>query len=215
MAKSSANSNLINKTIYQDIFPKELSKSDIRRIEILRGAILAYSNVDFDHVSYDDVAKPAKTSSRLVQHYFPSKDALFEAAMKMIRAQYQLDTVEAFHKIKDPEKKFFEYIKAALNWPAAQPVHVRAWFLFYLVCSHKAKFKKMHAELALMGAERIKGILGAFIDKPDLELHFIAKTVQRLITGSLIEVCSEQSIPDLERTKNELAKACLLLIKNA
>ena len=214
MAKRTSRSE-ITREIYSELFPPTPSKSDKRRKEIIEGAIQAYAAIDYEHLSFDDIAKPAKTSRRLVQHYFPEKNELFAISMKMVRSQYQALVIEAFSKIEDPEKKFCEYVRAAVSWPKFLPTHVHAWFLYYLVCAQQPKLRKLHEELAKMGEERIASLISEM--NPDRaysanDRRFVAKTIQRLITGALIEICSESINPDIERIQDETVRASLLVI---
>ncbi len=211
----SAKSSAVSKTIYQELFPKKLSKSDKRKIEIIEGAIRAYAIVDFNSVSFDDIAKPAKTSRKLVQHYFPEKQELFETSMKLIRAQFQVQAVEAISKAQSPLDQFKEYVRSTFYWAKNQPQHAKAWMLFFMVCSQTPKFKKMHLELTKMGEQRIIAVISSLKLKRTLELNeasYIAKTIQRLITGGLIEVCTEAHVEDIELVQEQVLRACLDLL---
>ncbi len=213
--KSLANQSAVSKTIYDELFPKKLTKSDKRKMEIIEGAIRAYSGVDFSSVSFDDIALPAKTSRRLVQHYFPEKSDLFETSMRVIRAQFQVLAVEALSKADTPLEQFEEYVRSTFYWVKAQPLHIRSWLLFFLVCSQKSKFKNMHVELTGMGEERIISLIQNMKPGTRLslsKLHFFAKTIQRLITGGVMEICSERPIEEIEVVKEEVLKACLAIL---
>lgn len=205
----------VSRQIYSDLFPLTLSKSDKRRIEIIEGAIRAYASVDFQHVSYDDIAEPAKTSRRLVRHYFPDKDELFAFTMKVVRARYQALVVDAISKVNDPSEKFEAYVRSAVSWPKALPKHTQAWILYFLVCSQDLKLRKLHEELAQMGEERIKSLVSNMYPQIEISpenLKFVAKTAQRLITGGFMEICSESVHPDIARVENEVLRACRLAI---
>ncbi len=218
LARPSDEKPNISKTIYAELFPKNLSKSDRRKIEIIEGAIEAYSEVSFESVSFDDVAEPAKTSRKLVQHYFPDKKELFETSMKLVRAQFQILAVEALSKAKSPAEQFDEYVRSTFYWVRTQPKHVKSWMLFFLVCAQQPKFKAVHAELTKMGEERIMAMIknievGAQIDTKNLAS--IAKNIQRLITGGLIEVSCERASDEVERVQEEVLEACRLLLHRA
>jgi len=210
-------SKAAHREIYTEVFPPKLSKSDKRRFEIMEGAIKAYSAVSYEHVTFDDVALPASTSRRLVKHYFPDKDKLFENTMKLIRALYQAAVIEAFTAIPDPGAQFSEYVRAAVSWAQEEPTHVRAWILYYLVCSQQKKFRQLHEELADMGEKRIISLIRAMAPPKskalkDEDLHFAAKTIQRIITGALIEICSERVQAVHAKIESEAVRACQLIV---
>ena len=216
--QTSPKKSAIKQQIYNDLFPKKPSKSDKRRLEILEGAIKAYAQISYKHLSFDDVANPAKTSRRLVQHYFPDKNELFDMAMKMIRGQYQTLVIEAISNAESPEERFAEYVRSAVMWPRVLPLHVRAWFLYYLVCAQEPKFRKTHEGLAKMGEERIAALVSDLNPARKISsmgLHFVAKTVQRLIAGALIEICSESTQADIEAVQAQVLRACQSAIKDA
>ena len=213
----SSKSKIISKTIYQELFPKQLSKSDKRKIEIIEGAIRAYASVDFDSISFDAVATPAKTSRKLVQHYFPDKNELFETSMKLIRAQFQVLAVEAISKAQTPKAQIEEYIRSTFYWAKSQPLHTKAWMLFFQICAQKPKFKNMHAELTKMGEQRIMAMISNLKKSEKIaanELLNVAKNIQRLITGGLIEVCTERNIEDVELVQEQVVKACMMLVES-
>ena len=180
-------------------------------MDIVEGAIKAYSELNFNSVSFDQIAVPAKVKRRLVQHYFPDKDVLFETTMKLVRAKFQLLAVEAFTKAKTPEDQFKEYVRSTFHWTATQPTHVRTWLLFYLVCSQAPRFRRTHEELQQMGAERIAALLRSMDptqNRSEAELRYLAKSVQRLITGGIVEACTERPPDEIQMIQEQVVKAC-------
>jgi len=217
-SKSKTNSEL-TKSIYQELFPKKMSKSDQRKIDIIEGAITAYSKTDYTSVSFDDIASPAKTNRRLVQHYFPNKDELFELSIKVIRGHMQSIAVEALLKAIIPQEQFNAYIRSTFQWLKLKPTHVRAWILFFLVCTQKPKFKKIHSDLTKIGEKRITSLLlsmDTIKDKDPSNLSYLSKTIQRLITGGLIEASTEKSDNEIEIEiiQEETLKTCNYIIQS-
>ncbi|QLY24627.1 TetR/AcrR family transcriptional regulator [Bdellovibrio sp. KM01] len=204
--------------IYSELFPRELSKADKRRLEILEGAIKAYSAVSYEHVSFDDVAIPAKTSRRLVSHYFPDKEALFETTMKLIRGQYQAAVIAAFSQSNDPEVQFSEYVRSAVAWAHEQPVNLRAWILFFMVSSQQERYRKLHENLTNMGADRIVSFIQLQTSAGKREklnpedLRFAAKSVQRIITGAIIEICSERVKSEYKQVEQDAVRAAKMIV---
>jgi AcrR family transcriptional regulator len=204
--------------IYSELFPRELSKADKRRLEILEGAIKAYAAVSYEHVSFDDVATPAKTSRRLVSHYFPDKEALFETTMKLIRGQYQAAVIAAFSKSEDPQVQFSEYVRSAVAWAHEQPISLRAWILFFMVSSQQERYRKLHENLTNMGADRIVSFiqLQAPLGKREKlnaeDLRFAAKSIQRIITGAIIEICSERQKSEYHQVEQDAVRAARMIV---
>ena len=55
---------------------------DIRKIEILDGAIKVFAQRGYDGTTISDIAKELKISQGLCYRYFPSKDSIYEAALE-------------------------------------------------------------------------------------------------------------------------------------
>ena len=55
---------------------------DKRRGKLLLHALKAFAVHGYDHTAIDDITKAAKCSHGLFYHYFPSKEAVFEALIK-------------------------------------------------------------------------------------------------------------------------------------
>ncbi len=200
------------KTIYSEIFPARLSKSDRRRLEIIDGAIRAFAGVDYDSVSFDEIGESVGASRRLVQHYFPNKEELFLLAMKSIRAQFQVLAVGRFSKAKSPVDQLKEYVRSTFDWIEKEPVHVRAWFVYFVVCTKNKKLRSAHAELTKMGEDRIAGLISAAHADSQIskgELSYMAKTIQRLITGGILEAASERELPELGKVREQVVRTCL------
>ena len=130
---------VILSTIYDELFPKKLTKADRRKIEILESAIRTYAELGIAYVSYEDIARKAKISRPLVQHHFPDKYQLFVMAMKLVRAQFQELAVKSIKDAKDPVEKFKEYVRSTFRWLAAYPEHARVWLFFFYLCPSAMK----------------------------------------------------------------------------
>ncbi len=115
--------------------------------------------------------------------------------------------------MSSPEDQFEAYIRSTFDWIRNEPVHVRAWFLFFLVCAQRGKFRKMHAELTEFGESRIIGLMKALPLKYEKRnQRFLAKSIQRMITGGIIECCSERLPEEFKSVEEEVLKACRSLV---
>lgn len=214
ISKPKINAEVTN-TIYNDLFPHRLNKSDKRKIDIIEGAINAYSQLDYNAITFEDIAIHASTNRRLVQHYFPNKDELFELCIKVIRGHMQAIAVEALLKSAEPEDQLHAYIRSTFQWLKLKPAHVRTWILFFLICTQKSKFRKTHSELTKMGEKRIIAIISKINlvkEREPSRLSYLAKTIQKIITGGLMEASTEGSEEDLQLIQEETLKACRTIL---
>ena len=66
---------------------------DKRRGKLLLHALKAFAVHGYDHTAIDDITKAAKCSHGLFYHYFPSKEAVFEALIKECFADSIADAI--------------------------------------------------------------------------------------------------------------------------
>lgn len=192
-------SDSINKTIYDELFPRVMGKAELRKLEILEAAIATYAELGINYISYEDIARRAKVSRPLINHHFPDKRKLFEMAIKFIRARFQEMAVNELQKHQSPEDKLKAYVRSTVMWTQTSPVHAKAWVFFFYVCISDAKLRNLHRELTTMGMERLVGLLKyVALEKgySDKNLPEKAKNIQRIITGSLLELATEHDSKD-------------------
>jgi AcrR family transcriptional regulator len=204
--------NAVNKTVMEELFPREMSKSDKRRLQILESAIKTYATVGLQHISYDDLAQ-GKTSRALVKHYFPDKRDLFEFAMKFIRASFQELAVEHLSKGESAEDQLRNYVRATFHWLESRPTHAHAWLFYFYICARDSKIRKHHRELTEIGAKRIAALLEAGVAQRsfyDQDQYKAAKAIQRMITGGLIEAATETE--NIAELREAVVEDCLLLV---
>ena len=208
----------ISQTLLEQLFPKKLSKSDLKKIQILESAVKTYATLGIGYISYEDIARTAKTSRPLVQHHFPDKRGLFIMAIKLVRAQFQELAVAAIIKEKDPLNQLKEYIRSTFYWLEQKPHHARVWLFFFYLCPADPEIKKLHAELTKMGQTRIAALLeggykaGAF-SQGDYLLK--ASNIQRVITGALVELKTERERNAIETVREQVVHLCLQIARTS
>jgi len=199
-------------TIYEQVFPKTLTKADRRKIQILESAIQTYTTLGIEYVSYEDIARAAGISRPLVQHHFPDKKELFISVVKLIRAQFQELAVEGLSKQSEPVGQLKEYIRATFYWFEKWPAHAHVWLYFFYLCPLDPELKRLHTELTQVGKERIVAILkmgaasGVF-SQGDFTTK--AQHIQRVITGTLVELKTEQGSGSLEQVREDVVSLIL------
>ncbi len=203
------------KTILADILPPQLSKSDRRRLAILEATIETYSNIKIDYISYEDIARKGKMNRPLIQHYFPNKKKLFELSIKLVRAQFQELAVQAIRKHSSPRDQIQAYIASTFDWIVLLPEHGRIWLLYFYFCHGDAKLRQKHQELTEMGSQRLQLMLSNYyesIKQVPKALELRAKTIQRLITGGLIEITTETGLAEVRSVRDQVITVCMNLL---
>jgi AcrR family transcriptional regulator len=203
--------------VYHQLFEYVPTRVQRRVVQILEAAIRTYVRRGIEGTTYEEIAKAAKVSRPLVQHYFKDKDALFEMVAKYIRANFQELAVQAIEKAATPREKLERYVGALFVWVKKYPFHAKVWNLIYYYAAVDKNFRKVHTELAEMGHRRITALLeagaraGAFAGG---RLEERAKMIQTLYTGGLIMVTTEDLYVDLSAFEKQLASATVSMATN-
>ncbi len=209
MAKKKPLPSELNRSIYEQLFQPQLSKADLRKIQILEAAIDTYAQLPLDYVSYEDIARAAKISRPLVLHHFPEKRDLFATMVKFVRAKMQETAVEELSGARpDALARFKAYINSTFKWLSTQPDHMRVWIFHFYVCASDPEFREGHKELTEIGMKRISALLEQGEREGTLSAKNAdakAKSIQAMITGSLIEAISEND----PRAWDSIRKRCL------
>ena len=186
----------LQKVILKDYLNLSLSKGDRTKLQILEATIKVLSKINSDNVSYESISKESELSRPLIKHYYPDKSELLVLSFKYIRANLQKLAVNSL-STEDSAKKILEnYIEAVFKWPTKHPSHVRTWLFYYYLCSSDLKLRREHTKLTEMGKNRIIEIIkigekdGSF-SKKIANKESTAKSIQQLITGGILELCTE------------------------
>lgn len=198
--------------VYSDLFQLVPTRAQRRMVQILEAAIRNYVTIGIENTTYDSIAQTCKVSRPLIQHYFKDKDAVFDMAMKYIRANFQKIAVDAIRKEKTHVGQLGQYVGSLFLWIRKFPLHAKAWNLVYYYAAVDAKVRKTHTELATMGHDRITALLQAGVDAgvfADGELRKRAKLIQTLYTGGLIMATSEDLYVSKDTFRDFLIEGCL------
>jgi AcrR family transcriptional regulator len=194
------------------LFTSNPSKGERRTLDIVEGAIRCYATLGIEKTTFATIAKAAKASRPLVQHYFEDKEAIFDLAVKYIRLHLQTWLTTELGKQKTPSRLLETYIDIHFEWLAQYPHHTRVWLLFYFQCTTDKKAKQLNTELAAVGRERIAAMLRAGGYKA-ANITETAREIQTLITGALI-VGGTESV-DIQAYTGLVKARCLALAKQA
>ncbi len=202
----------INQTLFSQLFAGQASKSQKTKMKIVEAAIHCYAVAGLEGASSIKIAKAAKVSRPLIQHYFPDADELFLLCARHIRAVFQEEVISAIQSKSTPRDQLVAYVEACFDWLDVKKDHVKVWILFYYLTSLRAKFHAAHTELVELGHMRITALIrlgteqGSF-KTPDYSEA--AKLIQTLITGSLVvKVTEKNPIPD-KKFRQIIVEKCL------
>ena len=169
---------------------------DARRAALVEAAIREIGAAGSLDVTMARVAGAAGVSAPLAHHYFGAKDALFEAAMRAILADYARCVRAATAGVASPRDRVEAVLAASFSEAHFAPHVVAAWLVFYVQAQRRPAFRRLlqiyHARLrsnllaglrplAGAGAEAAADSLGAMIDG----LYLRAALSDRPATGAM------------------------------
>ena len=192
--------------ISHEVFPRKLSKSELRQIQIIEKSIKLCAKEGVEALAFERIAKECGVSRHLVIHYFPNRQALVKQATEYIWASLKLFVLECVAKETGAASKLKAYISSNFDWARQNPELASFVLLFFHYASTIPKFKKINADLMQLGHIRIIGILNEGIAegvfKKTANTSIEAKGIQLSILGFLINLqCN-----DLEPEDNTLEK---------
>ena len=156
-----------------------LGMQPIRKAALVKAAIREVGGAGSLDVTMAQVAKAAGVSAPLAHHYFGGKEALFEAAMRAILADYAAGVRAALAQAEGPRGRVEAVLRASFSEPNFAPEVIAAWLVFYVQAQrgpafarllrvyHRRLRSNLRAELRPLlgpGAEAAADALGATID---------------------------------------------------
>ena len=129
---------------------RTVKEPDVRKQEILDGAIRVFAKNGYDRTTIASIAKELKISQGLCYRYFPSKEDIYDAAIEkyadLILGEYLQHRQDSSH-IRDRIDSIAESIRQ-LTAAEAKDDHLYALF-------HGSNSEKLHHELLLKIADKL------------------------------------------------------------
>jgi AcrR family transcriptional regulator len=172
------------------------SKSQLRKFQIIEGAVRCYAKMGLDKTTFDQIAKEAKTSRSLLLHYFKTKEEILFIAAQYVRKLFQERAITAIQKGRSTMEMLDLYIKSCFDWVDEEPDHVTFWLLFFNLTITVPKFKRLNTEMTTIGQARLAGLLEKAysegkITKGDFAER--ARLIQTNINGAIIQIVTEEN----------------------
>lgn len=180
---------------------------DERKQEILDAAIRVFARKGYEKTSISDIANEIGISQGLCYRYFPSKEAIYDAALEEY-AQFIADTNMKKTQIKGlPLREQIACISRNMrDYAMTERGQAELYELF-----HRPESRKLHNELFLKVAQRlvpyVTGILTEAEMRGEIQLENPEAMAYFCVFGQVGILMSEQYS---EQEKTEHIKHCLL-----
>jgi len=179
-------------------------KADARRAQVLQAAARAIGEKGVDRVRLRDVARTARVSIGLIQHYFETREALLHATFEAFNNEF----VEEWERIATTVEDPVERVDALLRLSCFEPdgwegVAWGVWFEFWSICRRDPEFRRQYGaiydEWRRPFREAIEHGVKAGTFKPELPVRDLADTLIAQIEGLRVAVTLEPGRISRER----------------
>ena len=175
---------------YFKTFPTAPRKGERRKLEILQAAVHSLAKEGFAGSTFDHVAKTLGVRRSHIAYYFKDREDLLEAVVKYVATVAQTVTLETVEIAKTAEDKIMAISDGAFIWARKYPEQAKVVLLFYYLCTYEKRFQKLQAHIREAGHQRIRALLATFAKGSEPELDELAKALQGVMTGLVVEQCT-------------------------
>ncbi len=189
--------------LYQQALASSPSKSDQRRALILQAVVRLLATDGVDSLTFETVGKAAKMARSHVVYYFTSRDELVAAAIRF--AAFSAAHIIDSHVVKDEPWKLAirHYVEGNFDWIQRFPQHANVYtLLYYQACLHP-QYRALNTEIRDAGTARISTILERGPARSKKAIRVLAKAIQGLVTGNLIDVMTTNAKNLFEERRKE------------
>jgi len=119
------------------------SMATVRRAELAQAAYLALSRHGLKGTTLSSVAAITGMSKASALHYFASKDALLEAALRRAQAIVATEALALLRQSRTPWERVYAILEANLSPTSFTPTLAHAWVALCSEVPHNAKYQRI------------------------------------------------------------------------
>jgi AcrR family transcriptional regulator len=192
-----------SKSLFKEIASPELSKGDLRKLQILQAAIESLAKLGLARTNYESVGKLCGLKRPHVAYHYPDFDLLIEGCIKFAYATGRSVVAEYLRDAKGVEEQLTGYIEGTFGWLASNSSQKGALMVLWHLATFDKKYWVLNDQIKRMGTERVYAITTG--GKP-LDLKSAAWTTALGIHGLLIGRCIEFITFDSGLESGEIAR---------
>src|SRR4051812_17356187 len=96
----------------KDLAVQQLSKGEKTRLAILQGSIGCFVRLGFEGASITEISQACRVNRALVNHYFDSKEALIQEALRIVGASGRTFTEDYLARADRRERAVRSYLRS-------------------------------------------------------------------------------------------------------
>ena len=207
------NKDELTQALYARLLNFKPSKGDLRKIAILENAIDCLATLGVEAMSFEAIGKPSAMTKAHVAYYFRDRKEITKAAIRFVVATVQNFTIESVKNAPDEGARLEAFVDGTFRWLETYPKHAPVILLLYYYASFDPFFREMHAEIREFGARRLEAIVEPMLPKKSRrQAHVLAKLVQTILTGTIIDHFTTRSPVDLDELRKRTLKEIEIVV---
>jgi AcrR family transcriptional regulator len=171
---------------------------------IIKAVIESLAEKGLYETTFERVGRKVKMHRAHIAYYFPSHRDMIVAAIGEVIKLGQRMTVEQINRARTPRGQLEAFVTGAFGLVERNRYYGPLFSLLLYLASHDPAYRLVNTEIRKIGVERISPILRSYYaDRPLPEetIWKLAKALQAIVFGNLVEALSTHSFADLEAAK--------------
>lgn len=163
------------------------SRVESRTAVCVEAAIEILATEGLDQLTFDNVGKRVKMSRSHVVYYFKNRDRLIEETVRAVTVSAKWE-IEQYMGVPAHWRQALErYVEGNFHWIKNNPEHASVYTLMYYLASFRPLYRNLHLEIRKVGSDWIEQLLGQATEIDRADVADLAKNIQGLVTGNIIE----------------------------
>lgn len=190
------------------------SAQEHRRAKILQTVVEILAREGVDELTFEKIGRRAGMARSHVVYYFDNREALVTAAIQFAALSAQRIVSSSIDSQADWKAQLRACVEGNFEWIRTCPEHVTVYMLLYYLATFKKEYREMHSEIREVGAQRLEAILlkGPMRWKKK-QARQVAKAIQSLISGNIIDVTTTSQYKQLTERKQQTLEQMEILLK--
>lgn len=204
-----------NKAIFDQVLPPLQGKSDVKKRQALALAVEIAAKEGLEACTFDRLSKEMGVTRPLLNHYFKTRENLFQLAADFVRASIQSKVLSQIQDEENPVKIIELYVETNFEWHLKDRKHLDFWLQYLSSSTYDRERRTKNTKFVEMGRKRIEEIVKMGIIQKKFHIgsrkpEEVAKTIQLLITGGVVSISTETLNKDQKEELIEMTKRCAL-----
>jgi TetR/AcrR family transcriptional repressor of bet genes len=166
---------------------------EVRRLRLIEATIECLKRYGHEGLSVRRISAEAGVSIGLINHHFPTKNALVAEAYRHFNAQLNQAVIDAMgHAVQSPREKLRALFRAIFSPPNLDRDVLTVWVVLWGLYHHSREIQKVHSEAYGGYVETLREALAALqkeSGKFRMNLRLAAIGAQALLDGLWLEWC--------------------------